>query len=67
MRSLAEFLAGKAHDLEEGNPREGMLISTISGFAIAEHPMAKPLLDAGFSPGAMGFHLRRSQQTETVR
>ncbi|HZY62061.1 MAG TPA: DEAD/DEAH box helicase [Edaphobacter sp.] len=67
VRAVAEFLSGHAYAEEEENPRAGMLIATINGVAVAEHPMAKALLDAGFSPGAMGFHVRRRQQTLTVR
>jgi ATP-dependent Lhr-like helicase len=36
-----------------------MLIATINGTAVAEHWMARFLLDAGFTAGAMGFNVRR--------
>ena len=51
--ALAEFLVSKAQ--EEG----GMLIATVNGVAVADHWMAKAWLEAGFSAGAMGFHVRR--------
>jgi len=40
--------------------RIGMLIQTINGTAVAEHPMARALLDAGFQAAPMGFNLRRN-------
>jgi ATP-dependent helicase Lhr and Lhr-like helicase len=59
-RALATFLVEKVHDrAEEGEVRGGMLIATINGIAIAEHWMARILLDAGFAPGALGFNVRR--------
>jgi ATP-dependent Lhr-like helicase len=36
-----------------------MLITQVNGLAVAESAMARYLLDAGFSPGAMGFNVRR--------
>jgi len=59
MRSLAEFLAGRVQADDEVNGRAGMLIATLNGVGVAEHPMARALLDAGFAAGAMGFNLRR--------
>ncbi len=58
-RSLAEFLVGKVHDQEDADGRGGMLISSVNGVAVAEHGMARFLLDAGFAAGAMGFNVRR--------
>ena len=52
-RSLAEFLVAR---VREG---EGMLVATVNGVAVAEHGMARALLDAGFVAGAMGFNVRR--------
>jgi ATP-dependent Lhr-like helicase len=40
--------------------RLGLLIADINGGPAADHPMAPHLVDAGFSPSAMGFHVRRS-------
>jgi ATP-dependent Lhr-like helicase len=58
-RSLAEFLVSKVQDQEEVQGRGGMLIATVNGVAVAEHWMARFLLDAGFAAGAMGFNVRR--------
>ena len=59
MRSLAEFLVGKVQDQEDAQGRGGMLISSVNGVVVAESPMARALLDAGFAAGAMGFNVRR--------
>jgi ATP-dependent Lhr-like helicase len=59
MRSLAEFLVKRVQALEEESVRGGMLIASVNGIAVAEHPMARALLDAGFAAGAMGFNVRR--------
>jgi ATP-dependent Lhr-like helicase len=59
MRSLAEFLVKKVHAQEDESGRAGMLIASVNGVAVAEHPMARALLDAGFAAGAMGFNVRR--------
>jgi ATP-dependent Lhr-like helicase len=58
-RSLAEFLVGRVQSLEDESGRGGMLIATVNGVAVAEHWMARFLLDAGFAAGAMGFNVRR--------
>ncbi len=47
---------GEAHN----SGRIGMLIQTINNVAVAEHPMARVLLDAGFQAAPMGFNLRRN-------
>jgi ATP-dependent Lhr-like helicase len=59
-RSLAEFLVGRVQALGEESGRGGMLIATVNGVLVAEHWMARFLLDAGFAAGAMGFNVRRS-------
>jgi ATP-dependent Lhr-like helicase len=61
-RSLAEFLVKKVQGErgEDEADRAGMLISTVNGVAVAESAMARPLLDAGFAAGAMGFNVRRN-------
>jgi ATP-dependent Lhr-like helicase len=59
-RSLAEFLVTRVHDDEDPAGRGGMLIATVNGVNVAEHWMARFLLDAGFSAGAMGFNMRRN-------
>jgi ATP-dependent Lhr-like helicase len=60
-RSLAEFLA--AHVQRAGNPegrgRNSMLITSVNGVAVAEHPLARFLLDAGFQAAPLGFNVRR--------
>ncbi|MEG9438490.1 DEAD/DEAH box helicase [Edaphobacter sp. HDX4] len=58
-RGLANFLFDRVQNDEEADPRAGMLIATINGTAVAEHWMARFLLDAGFTAGAMGFNVRR--------
>jgi ATP-dependent helicase Lhr and Lhr-like helicase len=58
-RSLAEFLVSGVQNQEEAQGRGGMLIATVNGVAVAEHWMARFLLDAGFAAGAMGFNVRR--------
>jgi ATP-dependent Lhr-like helicase len=58
-RSLAEFLVGRVQLIEEESGRGGMLIATVNGVAVAEHWIARFLLDAGFAAGAMGFNVRR--------
>lgn len=59
MRSLAEFLVRRGQALEDESVRGGMLIASVNGVVVAEHPMARTLLDAGFAAGAMGFNVRR--------
>jgi len=60
-RSLAEFLAGYVQraDNPEGRGRTSMLISSVNGIPIAEHPLARFLLDAGFQAAPLGFNVRR--------
>jgi ATP-dependent Lhr-like helicase len=61
-RSLAEFLVRRVQGErgEDEAERAGLLISTVNGVAVAESAMARPLLDAGFAAGAMGFNVRRN-------
>jgi ATP-dependent Lhr-like helicase len=60
-RSLAEFLAAYVQrpDNPEGRGRNSMLISSVNGVPVAEHPLARFLLDAGFQPAPLGFNVRR--------
>jgi ATP-dependent Lhr-like helicase len=58
-RSLAEFLVSRGQDHENAHGRGGMLITSVNGMAVAEHWMARLLLDAGFTAGAMGFNVRK--------
>jgi ATP-dependent Lhr-like helicase len=57
-RALAEFFVGTVQR-DEDRARGGMLIAQVNGLPVAESAMARPLLDAGFSAGAMGFNVRR--------
>ena len=63
-RALAEFLVRRVQGMREGEAdaggRGGMLIATVNGVAVAESPMARFLLDAGFQAGAVGFNVRRN-------
>jgi ATP-dependent Lhr-like helicase len=43
---------------DETNGRAGMLITTVNGVAVAEHPMAKFCWMRGLQAGAMGFNVR---------
>jgi ATP-dependent helicase Lhr and Lhr-like helicase len=61
-RDLAAFLAQSAQESmrqDEARQRGGLLISTINGQPVHEHPMARFLMDAGFTPAPMGFNMRR--------
>jgi ATP-dependent Lhr-like helicase len=60
-RSLAEFLVHRVQEHESStDARVGMLITSVNGIAVAEHPFARFLLDAGFHPAPLGFNVRRS-------
>jgi ATP-dependent Lhr-like helicase len=56
-RALARRLARLAR-VDEGQP--GLLVSEINGVPAPEHPFAPFLSEAGFSPSAMGFQMRRA-------
>jgi ATP-dependent Lhr-like helicase len=56
-RALAARLAQLTR-AEHG--RVPLLIGEINGVPAPEHPMAPYLADAGFSPSAMGFHMRHA-------
>ena len=60
-RALAEFFVARVRgDRDDDSAgRAGMLIATVNGIAAADSEMARPLLDAGFVAGAMGFNVRR--------
>ncbi|HXW08356.1 MAG TPA: DEAD/DEAH box helicase [Vicinamibacterales bacterium] len=55
-RALAERLAALAREPEAGLP---LLIGEINGHASADHPLAPFLIQAGFTPSAMGYQMRR--------
>ena len=60
-RALAEFLVSYVQRMEDGERgRGGMLITSINGVGVVEHPMAKYLLDAGFQAAPLGFNVRRN-------
>jgi ATP-dependent Lhr-like helicase len=52
-KALAEFLVNRAH--HDG----GMLVTSVNGTPVAEHWIARTLLDAGFVAAPMGFNVRR--------
>ena len=60
---LANFLAEQGQNRlqndQSGSHHSGYLISTINGLAVAAHPFAHALRDAGFHSGPLGMHLRR--------
>ncbi len=63
MRALAEFLVQTVQRAEADSTdraRTGMLIPAINGTPVAEHPIARALLDAGFQAAPMGFNVRRN-------
>ncbi len=66
MRSLARYFVvmaqttGRINEQAEHTGGIGMFLQTINGIAVAEHPMARALLDAGFQAAPMGFNLRRN-------
>jgi ATP-dependent Lhr-like helicase len=52
-RKLAELAA------QRRGRRNGLLISSIDDQSTSDHFLARFLEDAGFSPSAAGFHMRR--------
>jgi len=66
MRALARYFVvmaqsqGRFNDEAERAGGVGMFIQTVNGVNVAEHPMARALLDAGFQAAPMGFNLRRN-------
>ena len=61
-RALAEFRVRQVQREEnpEGRGRTSMLITTVNGVKVREHPLAKFLLDAGFQAAPTGFNVRRN-------
>jgi ATP-dependent Lhr-like helicase len=55
-RALARRLAGTT---SPGEAPLALLIAEINGAPVSAHPLAAFLVEAGFSPSAMGFQLRR--------
>ena len=60
-RALSDFLVARVQraDNPEGRGRTSMLITSVNGAPVAEHPLARYLLDAGFQPSPTGFNVRR--------
>jgi ATP-dependent Lhr-like helicase len=58
--TVSRALAAKLAQLGRGEDgRMALLIAEINGLPAVEHPLASHLVDAGFSPSAMGFQIRR--------
>jgi ATP-dependent Lhr-like helicase len=57
---LAHFLSSRGQQRMSAGSHQGVLITTINGQPVAAHPMARFLMDAGFHPGPLGMHLRRT-------
>ena len=61
-KSVAEFFVDRVQERsDDGDVRAGMLIASVNGVPVAEHPMAKFLLEAGFAAAPMGFNVRKRQ------
>jgi ATP-dependent helicase Lhr and Lhr-like helicase len=61
-RSLAKFFVERVQERsDDGDVRAGMLIASVNGVPVAEHPMGKFLLEAGFAAAPMGFNVRKRQ------
>jgi len=60
-RTLAEFLSSYVQRVEnpEGRGRSSMLVTSVNGVPVAEHWLARFLLDAGFQAAPLGFNVRR--------
>jgi ATP-dependent Lhr-like helicase len=61
-RTLAEFLVHQVQraDNPEHRGRTSMLITQVNGVNVAQHPLARFLLDAGFQAAPLGFNVRRN-------
>jgi len=58
--TVARALANELSRLASGDDgRLSLLIGEINGVPAPEHPLSPFLIEAGFSPSAMGFHIRR--------
>ncbi|WP_083346840.1 DEAD/DEAH box helicase [Terriglobus roseus] len=66
MRALARYFVVMAQMHESERAAAGMFVQTINGVNVAEHPMARVLLDAGFQAAPMGFNLRRNLPSISV-
>jgi ATP-dependent Lhr-like helicase len=62
-KALSEFFVSSIQRegrMDEAKARLGLLITSINGVPVAEHPIAKYLLDAGFQAAPLGFNVRRN-------
>ncbi|MDE1154100.1 MAG: DEAD/DEAH box helicase [Acidobacteriaceae bacterium] len=59
--AVAAFLVEHTQRRRELSPldRNGTLIATVNGVPVAQHPFARFLLEAGFTPSPVGFNVRR--------
>jgi ATP-dependent Lhr-like helicase len=62
-RALAKRLASLTRP---DDSRVALLIGEINGVPASEHPLAAYLIDAGFSPSAMGFQMRHSTSAQSA-
>jgi hypothetical protein len=58
LRAIASALAGLAAR-SMVDRREGMLLAEVNGLPATASELALPLVEAGFTPSSLGFHLRR--------
>jgi ATP-dependent Lhr-like helicase len=62
-RTLAEFLVThiqRERSGEETRHSAGIVIAQVNGVPVAQHPLARFLLDAGFQPSPTGFNVLRT-------
>ncbi len=59
-RGLARFLAADGQAQMQREDGQGRLVTTVNGVPVGEHAMAHALAEAGFVPGPLGMHLRRT-------
>jgi ATP-dependent Lhr-like helicase len=62
-KALAEFFVASVQredGIDEPRSRTGMLITSVNGTPVSQHPLARFLLDAGFQAAPLGFNVRRN-------
>ena len=59
-RGLARFLAADGQAQMQREDGQGRLVTTVNGVPVGEHAIAHALAEAGFVPGPLGMHLRRT-------
>ena len=65
-KALAQFLVASVQredGVDDSRGRTGILITLVNGTSVAEHPIARFLLDAGFQAAPLGFNVRRNLPT----